>query len=1132
MIKELKYVFVALLLTLGAEVFSQGTFSNLRQLCVPVNVGDTVVLDQNSLDSLSLQIISGSANFKLLPWEGKMVILDSENATDSLCLQFQVYPFNLAAPYFHKSTSFIQDTLLLYNPGIRYNGVLGNAAPNNSLLEGLQKSGSISRSIRSGSNQNVSFDAGLDLQFSGMIDDETEIRAVISDRNLPIQADGYTQQLQEFDQVYMQMMRPNAKWTGGDYVLQEQESYFGNYQKKASGIRYESVNKDTSAWQTEASIALSRGKFTRNQFLAVEGNQGPYRLRGAANEFFIIVLSGSERVYVDGVLLKRGLDQDYVIDYNAAEITFMPRQLMTRNKRISVEFEYSSRNYARLLMQSKIGRTQEKFSWNVNAISQQDAKNQTIQQELGFEQKQLLSEAGDDLSGAYQSAVDSVGYTADEIRYAKKEFNGISIYVYSTDPDSAHFALRFTQLGLGKGNYKLVSSEVNGKVFEFVPPVNGTPQASYEPIAVLIAPTKHQLITANGVWKPSGKAQLKVDVAVSNFDANTFSVLDVADNVGSALKIEYGHTITGEKSTLTVSPELAFVQDNFRSIERFRAVEFARNLNLNDTILNQTQLFYGANISWRLKQNLETSYGYKRINFGDSYEGSYQNLVLDGSGTKWKLNSVSSINEANFGVVNSKFIRSKFDISHSWDQVKLGVFGDGEQNNLKQNKTLLNSSFYYTNWEAYASQGDSSKLEYRLGYGERKDRISDSIGWQDFSLAQEAKLGIKGGTYGKKFGLQGTYRKLQPLTDSLNLEQNLLARINWNLSFLKSTLRWNSFIETGAGLEPKREFGYVKVGNGQGQYSWYDYNNNGIQELGEFEQPPLADTASYIRVFTPTTEYISVSTEKWSQQLSISPGAAWSNKKGLKKFLSLWSNQFSWQADRKSRKADVFQVQVFKDADSLTVTMNNNFNNRLMFRPTNWQLEWLYTDQKRQSTFVYGTDGQNEYGHTLQYRNQSFSGLIISGKVQSVVSETYSDALMTRNFLLEKTNVSQEVQYALGSGFILKGTYVYSDQKNRSETGEQILRQSGTLQLDWQNKKQGLLSLKGSFIQNDFIGNGFSSVAYQMLEGLRVGQNITWAFSWQKNLSDNLRFSLNYEGRSAIDIPVIHTGNVEMKVFF
>ena len=247
---------------------------------------------------------------------------------------------------------------------------------------------------------------------------------------------------------------------------------------------------------TLASGSVAKGKFTRNiidntNTPNLEGNQGPYRLRGANNEFFFIVLANTERVFIDGQLLQRGEDQDYVINYNTAEITFTPKRMITKDSRIQIEFEYADRNYLNAnFYLSQEFEFNKKLKLSVGAFTNSDSKNSSINQVLDAQQKQFLSDIGDSIQFALYPSAMLDTFAAGKILYEKIYYNpgpGVdSFYQYSTDPSLAKYNVSFTDVGDGNGDYILDDNNAaNGKVYKFVAPVAGVKQGRYLPFTII-----------------------------------------------------------------------------------------------------------------------------------------------------------------------------------------------------------------------------------------------------------------------------------------------------------------------------------------------------------------------------------------------------------------------------------------------------------------------------------------------------------------------------------------------------------------------------------------------------------------------------------------------------------------------
>ena len=115
-----------------------------------------------------------------------------------------------------------------------------------------------------------------------------------------------------------------------------------------------------------------------------------------------------------------------------------------------------------------------------------------------------------------------------------------------------------------------------------------------------------------------------------------------------------------------------------------------------------------------------------------------------------------------------------------------------------------------------------------------------------------------------------TYRTLkidQPEVTTLEPQETYLGRVDYNLTLPKGWLRYNANYQIGSGQEQKVQYNYLQVDVGQGYYTWFDRNEDGVKQLDEFEISIFQDQADHIRVVTFTDEYIRTNQVQFSGRL-------------------------------------------------------------------------------------------------------------------------------------------------------------------------------------------------------------------------------------------------------------------------
>lgn len=1062
-------------------------------------------------------------------------------------IYYRSFAFRFQQNYFHKDRALIGQRSM-NSPDAGLFSLRDDREGNVLSLGAINKSGSISRSITVGNSQDLAVNSNLNLQLNGKITDNVELVAAISDANIPIQPEGNTQQLQDFDRLFIQVRNPENSLTVGDFILTRPNSYFLNFTKKAKGGYYQGRFMDTvgRGFQAEIAAAVAKGKYTRNIFMGQEGNQGPYRLKGDNGEFFLIILSGSERVFIDGQLQTRGQDNDYLIDYNTAEITFTSHRLITQNTRIQVEFEYSDKNYARSLVYTELKYAGKKGGLQAHFYNEQDNKNQPFNQTLDNDQKRFLSTIGDRIGDAFYPNVDTATYSPDQVLYRRTDSLGYTgIYVYSTDPALAKYRVGFTLVGQGKGNYRLKpDNAVNGRVFEWLEPIAGIPQGDYEPVLLLISPKRSQLLTLAGHYQLAKGWRLTNEAALSNKDINLYANNGNADNVGFANKIgmqKENRINLGTKEPFYLSSKISYEFDKkeFSPIERFRAPEFEREFGAPAIDTMNTHLL-DFDFGLRKTDRLDVHYQFNSIFRKSTYDGNRNVIAAKLSSGRNTLNYAGSLLRAEGSQNLSKFAKQNASLSRDFRIAVFGISGMYEDYRLrdKAQDTLLRNSFSFREAKVFLKSPEKSKNTYQIDYTKRYDDAPQQQDFKSFTDADILNLDIAFlPKLGQAIRTGGACRRVQ--TKGIKEDAaTVLARLGYDYSFLKGLLNGSSYYEVGTGQEPKRIVSYLKVDNGKGIYTWNDYNGNGIEEINEFVEAAFRDQANYLRIFTQSNQFERSNNTQLSTSVNISPDALFTTPGTWQKLLNRFSTQSSFSTVKKETNTagGILLNPFFKGlADTGLLSLNATLRNALFFNRLDpvFGADYTIADNASRLLLINGVDSRQRSEHDLRFRWAIVQRLLwvqefIKGKKEYIPAVVGAQAGYTIDFFKLKPTFT----FNWSANLRMSMEYAYQEQQNKTLAKERLRAHSLAYETRYVFPTRGTLSGKLSYINNQFSGALNSAVAYEMMEGLQTGNNLTWNVSLQRNLAENLQMNVAYDGRRSESGPAIHTGSVQVRAFF
>ena len=1015
------------------------------------------------------------------------------------------------------------------------------------LSPSLQRSGTIVRGFSIGTNRDFALNSGLRLQLSGNLSEDIEVTAVLSDQQSPIQPEGNTRTLQEVDNVYIEFKHKYARAVFGDYQFNQRVGSFGIIDKKLQGIEGNILFNSKN--DLVLSYASAKGKFRVQQFLGIDGVQGPYRLTGENNERDIIVLAGTEKVYINGEEKIRGENYDYTIDYSTGEIFFTPRVVITSASRIKVEFEYSDRKFERNFfgLAAHTLMLNEKIEVGLSYFQEGDDPNSPLDLSISEEDKKILISSGNDRYLASKSGVRFVGYDtlgrpAGQYRLKDTIINSIKYTFYEYDPggDSSFYQISFSFVGEGKGDYKKIGL---GK-YVFV----GQGKGHYLPIIFLPMPELKRLSSFHTRINPIKKFFIKGDFSISLFDKNRFSQIDDEQNLGNAYKLKFGIDSTNlnlgslDLGLMSFNYSERFIDKRFTPFANINEIEFERNWNINqERIANERFRNFTINI-FKDYFTFRTNYGnLKKENYLESnkIETQIDFQLKEKTQSTYLFSNLKSRSEVTRTDWQRHFLSSTWNFNFFETQMKLEF--ERKLDKIFSYDSLLNSSFQFIESSLGLSSKHSKYFEILSSINFRIDELPIQNILSKESFSNIYTIGVKTKNV-KNFysNLFISYRNKKYYE-----EFKKLGRVNNNSlgiryfsrgEFFEKFTNIDLYYEATSQRSARLEKIFIRVPKGSGNYIYKgDLNNNGVAD--EFEFEPTRFDGEYIVSFYPTDELFPVTDLKASFQLKLAP-----EKLKLKGILFDLIKPFSLltllRIEENSKDENLRNIYLIKwktfQNPSTTIKGSNliQFDLNLFENNTTFNLLFRFIERKNFNSFNITNERRFQQERFVRLRYKPIKEFANQSELLFVKNNLYSSNVASRNFLIDGVQMNTKLFYYPVKFIEASLKFEVGKSINHLTPLENVLN-SNSIQFTFSYSYTEFGRINLEIERTEIIlSRKDVYLPFELTRGYFAGKNYLWRIFADYRIASNLITNLSYEGRVQGKSNPIHLAQAEIRVYF
>ena len=989
----------------------------------------------------------------------------------------------------------------------------------------LTKSGSIFRGIEIGTNQGMRLQSGLRLQVSGAIMEGVDIIASLTDQNTPIQPEGNTQTLREIDKVFITVKTRNIQTTFGDYVYNAPGSAFGSYSRKLQGA---TGTVSHARGSVSMFAAASRGVFTTNHFTGQEGNQGPYQLYGAKGERQIIVLAGTEKVWIDGEPVTRGEDNDYTIEYSNGQIIFTRNRLITSDSRITVDFEYSAQNFQKQIygVTSNTNVLDNALTVKASIIREQDDRDNPVDFAMTDEYKRILASAGDNPDSALAPGARFAGQ--DSGAYRQEEINGKTVYRYA-GAGNGDYSVRFSYVGPGRGDYSFKGYGIY--MYE------GENSGSYLPVVFLPLAKSHTVADVSVSANITDWAAAGGEIAASHRDENLFSSDDDGDNGGVAytayLNVPAKELRIFQKGlgALSMSGSVRDVGRQFMSLGRMTEIEHGRVWGQEEGQVSGENIQH-LSLLYSPVKSLNISGETGSMKRFDSFKSKRSVLTaeLKHRGLPSFRYQKEDIRTSQHNKSTGSWVRENAFITWKKLGFSPGLFYTGEHKSDTAADTVRDG-FKYNEWEARIGFA-KKRFSLRAGHTMRDESRYTDNALQKNSLARTTQVS---GDYsrGRTFSASAryTHRSRTYAVSDMQDQKSDLADCKLRIAPERGFMRTNIHYKFTSTSLSEMVQDTIQVDPGLGNYRFDDINQ---------EYVPDPDGDILFRTIQ-TGDFVPVN------EVRVGGDMVWNLKKLLKKppralaFLTGATTRSRVRIERAGRSRNFRQVNRAAfcpawNADSLTVSASVSQQHDLDYR---FPESYTHARVRYKSSSIENNRlvGRHFINH-IKEKSVRVKGTIIkklgysAEYVSTSTFKEYTSGSSTDRDI-HGSEFSAEFSYRPRQKmeFALKGRVSSAiDQRPEPVTKAAALFIVPSFSYAIQNRGHIRAELEAGTIKADPAGRG---LPYEMFNGDQPGTTLRWRVLVTYQVSDHVQATVNYRGRrEPWRKSTYQTGQVEVRAFF